>query len=249
MSKTTSETSAATAPKFPSTRHASAFLRAPLPQALLEKVPVKARREHEQLLARVDAAAREYRRLRAELADAPTRDRKAESAAALAGEPMPEPSEDRLRAEIEQAQRVRRALDDALAASANGLLAAAAANAGGVADSLEAQLAERADDVRARLADARESVAELAELYAAAGWTRWLAEADEQATVHPFQAGPSSAFTATLGELTTVGAAFDADVANAEERRRLARDEREEQRRVNAQWARERQAAKEARTR
>jgi hypothetical protein len=240
MSETTSETSAATAPKFPSTRHASTFLRAPLPPELAATLPAKQRKEHEQLLARVDAAAREYGRLRAELADAPTRDRKAEAAAALASEPMPEPSEHRLRAEIEQAQRIRRALDDALAASANGLLAAAAANAGGVADELEAQLAELADDVRARLADLREGVAELGELYGAAGWTRALAEADEQATVHPFQAGRSPAFTATLGELTTVAAAFAEDVGNAEERRRLARDEREERRRLNAQWERER---------
>jgi hypothetical protein len=50
---------------------------------------------------------------------------------------------------------------------------------------------------------------------------------------------------ATLGELTTVGAAFEEDVANAEERRRLARDEREHRRQVNEQWERERRQAAE----
>jgi hypothetical protein len=247
MTETTSESGAATAPRFPHTRHASTFLRAPLPPELAATLPAKQRKDHAALVARVEQAEREIVRLRAELADAPTRDRKAESAAALAGEPMPEPSERRLRGQIEEAQRVRRALDDALAASANGLLAAAEANAGGVADELERQLAERADDVRARLANLREGVAKLGELYSAAAWTRGLAEADARATVHAFQSGRSPDFTATLGELTTVAAAFAEDVGRAEERRRLARDEREEQRRLNAQWARERQAASEAR--
>jgi hypothetical protein len=239
------ETSTTTGPKFPPTRHASTFLRAPLPPELAATLPAKQRKEHEQLLARVDEASREYARLRAELADAPTRDRKAESAAASAGEPLPESSEHRLRGEIEQGRRFRRALDDALAASANGLLAAAAANAGAVADTLEAQLAERVDAVRARLGDLREAVAELGEAFASAGWTRALAEAGEQATVHPFQAGRSPAFTATLGELTTVAAAFAEDVGNAEERRRLAADERAQQRQLNAQWERERVSAAE----
>jgi hypothetical protein len=238
----------ASGPRFTHTRHASAFLRAPLPPALLEKVPAKTRREHDALLARVEAASREYGRLRAELADAPRHDREAESAAAREGRELPSPSESRLRGEIEQAQRVRRALDDALAASANALLAAAATHAEQVADELEAQLADGAADVRARLADLREGVAELGELFIAAAWTRSLAEAGEETTtVHAFQSGRSSAFTATLGELTTVAAAFDEDVANAEERRRLARDERAQQRQVAEQWERERASAAERR--
>jgi hypothetical protein len=243
---TTSETkTTGSGPRFPHTRHASTFLRAPLPPVLLEKVPAAQRKAHDELVARVDAASREYGRLRAELADAPKRDREAESAAARAGEPMPEPTEQRLRGEIEQAQRVRRALDDALNDSANALLAAAATNAEKVAGELEAQLADGAADVRARLADLRQGVAELAELYSAAGWTRWLAEAGEEATMSPFQHGNSRAMQNTLGELQTVGQAITEDVSNAEERRRIAADEREHRRQVEAQWDRERKQAAE----
>jgi hypothetical protein len=242
MSETTSETSTATAPRFPYTRHASTLLRTPLPEALLEKVPAKQRREHEQLRARQEAQQREHGRLRRELAEAPARDRAAAAQAARAGEELPEPSEHRLRAEIEQAQRDRQALEDALADSANGLLAAAVPAAGGVADELEAQLAGHTDDVRARLADLDDSLTVLAELTVAAMWVRSLAGTSE-ATIHPYQTGRGRAFTATAGELKTVAAAFAEDVASAEERRRLAADERVHRQQLGEQWQRERRAS------
>lgn len=97
--------------------------------------------------------------------------------------------------------------------------------------------------MRARLADVRDGIAELAELYAAAGWTRALAESGEDARVSPFSSGRSTAFAATLGEVSTAEQALEHDLFAAEERRRLARDQREHQRQLDAQWAGERARA------
>jgi hypothetical protein len=244
MTETTSETSAAGGPRFTHISSPGALLREPLPPELVATLTAKQRKEHEQIVARVEEAGREYARLRSALADAPKRDRQAATAAALEGDELPESSEPKLRAQIEDAKRVRAALDDALRTSADRLLAAAAAAAGGVADELEAQLGERADDVRARLADLRDGLNELGELYVDATWTRALAELGERTTISPYQAGRSPAFRATLGELTTIEQALEHDVAAAEGRRREARNWREEQRRLNAQWERERREAR-----
>jgi hypothetical protein len=240
-----------TTPSGPRFTHISSpahLLARPLPDELMAKVPAAERKRHEELVGRVEQASRESSRLRAELADAPRRDREAASNAALAGEEeLPERSEAKLRAQIEQAGQVRAALDDALRRSANRLLAAAAANAEGVAGELEQRLADGAADVRARLADLREAVGELAELYGSAAWVRWLA-AEGEGTIRPFTAGNSKAMQNVLGELRTVEAALTDDLASAEERLRVARVEREEQRRLGEQWARERQAAQESKT-
>jgi hypothetical protein len=237
----------ASGPRFTHISSPAHLLARPLPEELAAKMPAKVRREHEELVGRVEEAARDYGRLRAELGEAPKRDREAAAKAALAGEPMPEPSEPKLRAPLEQAHGVRRALDDALRTSADRLLAAAARHAEQVAGELEQRLGDGAADVLARLADLRQAVSGLGELYAAAGWVRSLAEAGEGATMSPYTAGNSRAMRNVLGELRIVEAAFTEDVTNAEERRRLARDEREEQRRLGEQWARERASAAERR--
>lgn len=232
--------------RFPHISSPSHLLARPLPEALLATLPAKVRREHEQLVGRVEEAGREFARLRALLDGATARDREAASKAALDGQELPEPEEPKLRAQLEEAQRVRAALDAALRTSADSLLAAAAANAEKVAAELEQQLGSRAEDVRARLADVHEAVAELAEAYAAAGWVRALAEPDERETMTPYQAGRSPVFAATRGELRTAERALDHDLGAAEERRRLAHAQREEERRREAQWSRERaQAASE----
>jgi hypothetical protein len=214
-----------------------ALLRQPLPEELAATLPAKARRDHEKLAGRADQAAREIARLRAELDGATARDREAASKAALAGEELPEPSEPKLRAQMEEAVRVRAALDSALRTSADRILQAAAANAAEVAAGLERQLGDRAADVRARLADLREGIAELAEAYSTAGWTRALADMGDEGTMSPFQAGRSAAFTATAGEVRNAEAALEHELGAAEERRRLARDQREHQRQLDAQWA------------
>jgi hypothetical protein len=226
--------------RFPHISSPGALLRAPLPEALTATLPAKLRREHEKLAGRADEAAREIARRRAELDGATARDRTAASKAALEGAELPEPSEPKLRAQMEEAMRVRAALDSALRTSADRLLAAAAGNAAEVAAGLEQQLADRAADVRARLADTRDGVAELAELYAVAGWTRTLAEIGDDARISPFQAGRSAAFTATQGEIRTAEQALEHDLASTEERWRLARDQREHQRQLDAQWVGER---------
>jgi hypothetical protein len=228
-------------PRFVHISSPGALLRQPLPQELWATLPAKQRKDHEALVARVEEAGRESSRLRQKLDQAAGRDRAAASKAALAGQELPESSEPKLRAQIEEAQRVGVALADALRTSADRLLAAAAANADEVAGGLERQLADRAADVRARLADLREGIAELAELYTAAGWTRFLAEADEQARLSPYPARRSAMFTATLGEITTAERALEHELAAAEERRRQARDQREHQRQLDAQWAAERE--------
>jgi hypothetical protein len=207
-------------------------------------LPAAERKRHTELVARSEQASREYSRLRRELAEAPKLDRQSRAKAASAGEPMPEPSEARLRSELEQANQLRTALDDGLRESADRLLAAAFVNAEQVVGELEQRLADGAADVRARLADLREAVAELAELYGSAAWVRWLA-AEGEGTIRAFTAGNSKAMQNVLGELRTVEAALDSDLAAAEARRRQVADEREHRRQVNEQWARERASAAE----
>jgi hypothetical protein len=230
-----------TAPKFPHISSPGHVLARPLPQALTEKLPPAQRKEHERLVGRVEEAGREIARLRREIDQAPARDRSAATEAALAGEELPERSEPKLRAQMEEAFRVKAALDSALRTSANRLLAAAAVCADEVAGGLERQLADGAADMRARLADLRDGIRELAELYSAAGWTRALADADEQATtMRPYQAGRSAVFSATLSEIRTAEQALEHDLGAAEERRRQARGQRDHQRQVEEQWAGER---------
>jgi hypothetical protein len=225
--------------RFPHISSPGHALARPLPEELASKVP-KARREHEELVGRVEQASREYARLRAELADAPTRDRQARTNAALAGEELPGPTEPKLRAELEQAKGIRVGLDDALRRSADRLLAAAVDNAATVAGELEQRLGDGAAEVRARLADLREAVVELGEAYSSAAWTRALAEMGEEGTISPFTAGRSTVMQSVAGELRTVEQAFDHDLANAEERRRQVADEREHRRLAEEQWQRER---------
>jgi hypothetical protein len=233
-----------TAPRFQHVR-TSAVMRSPLPAELAAKVPGKLRRDHEALVGRVDESSREFAALRTAIAEAPGRDHEAAAQAALEGAELPEPSEPKLRALLEEAERVHAALESALRTSADRLLAAAAAHADEVAGELERQLGDRVADVRARLADLQQAVAELDRLYASAAWVRWLAEADEGARVSPFRAGGSAAFTATTGELTTAEQAFTHDVDRIEERKRAAADERVRLRQVNEQWQRERAGAAE----
>jgi hypothetical protein len=237
------ETTETTAPQFAYVRTPipSDLLREPLPPELWETLPAAKRKAHEKLVAEVEQAGRESARLRAELDGAAAADRKALAEAVRAGGERPEPSDARIRRELEQAELLDGASQDALAASADDLLPLAVAKAGALADELERQLGDRTADVRAALADLQRAVGELDQLYATAAWVRWLAEAGEGARVGPFRAGRGSTFFgATNGELTTTLAAFADDVGRIEKHRRAAADERRHRRKVDAQWARER---------
>jgi hypothetical protein len=215
----------------------------PLPPRLEETLTAKQRKEHATLVERVEEAARQIAALREAIDQAPAADRQAGREAALRGEDVPPPSEPKLRAELEEAQRVREALESALRQSADRLLQTAASKAEEVAAELESELAEATEAIRARIADLDEGLAELGELYGQAAWTRALTHASGQ-TVSPF--GRSSAFAETRQKVTVASQALDYELQTIEERRRDAEAQRAEQAKLDAEWTaeRERLAAK-----
>lgn len=227
----TSETSEA--PRFTRSRGAT-LLKAPLPERLAATLPARERKQHGRLVERCELAGREVARLKNAIAEAPERDRRATSDAALAGEELPESSEPGLRGEMEQALRTRSALEDALRRSADLLLASAAGKAEEVAAELDRELDGLAADVRARLADLGEALGELGSLTAQAGWTRGLVHATGQ--VSAFHAGHTGLFRDTLGDVSRVREAFEHELGQIEQRKRDADEER-------AQMAAWRQAA------
>ena len=210
----------------------------PLPSRLEGNLTAKQRKEHAALAERVEVAGREIARLRREIDGAAAADHAAARDAALRGEELPPPSEERLRREFEEAQRVREALDAALRASADALLQAAAPKAGEVAAELEQEQDALVEDVRARLVDVGEALRELADLTAQAAWARGIAGASGQ-TVSPFR--PSASFGETLQKLVVVGQAFDFELGNLAERRRAAELQRVDQAGSRADTAAERE--------
>jgi hypothetical protein len=229
MSKTTETTEAQFA--YVRTPIPSELLRQPLPPELWETLPTAQRKAHEKLVGRVEEAGREFARLRAELDGAAVADRKALAEAVRAGGERPEPSDARIRAELKQAELLLGASQDALGDSANDLLALAVAKAPELADELEQQLGDRVAAVRAALGDLPRELEELDELFGRTAWVRWLAEAGENARVSPFRPGRGARFFSdTTNELSRAQQAFAYDLGRIEERRRAAREQREEQR-------------------
>jgi hypothetical protein len=230
---TETPTTTTTAPRFTRITRSAVLLGAPLPERLARTLPAKQRKDHAQLLERVEQASREIARLKNAIDKAPAADRAAASDAALRGEDLPESSEPRLRSELEQMVRAREALEDALRRSADLLLQGAAPKAEEVAGELERELGGLAEDVRARLADLTASIGELADLSAQAGWTRGLIHASGQ-SMSPFQGGRSPLFSSAVGEIGRVSEAFEFELGKVAERRREAAARYEEQARVRA---------------
>jgi hypothetical protein len=113
------------------------LLATPLPERLWTQLPAKLRREHEQLAARVEQSGQEIAKLKRAVDEAPARDREATTEAALEGRELPVPTEPKLRAELDEALRIREALEAALRQSADRLLAGAEPSAEKLAGELE----------------------------------------------------------------------------------------------------------------
>jgi hypothetical protein len=208
-------------PRFAPTRAPAAMLRRPLPGRLEAAVSAKLVRDHAKLLERVDEAGRAYAELRSRVEATPGADRQARAQAALAGEAeLPPPSQPGLRAELAEAEEVALALQDAVAASADRLLAAAWRKAPAAADELDREAREGVEAVRARLADLRDALAALSTVTAEAAWARWLAGAGGQ-RARPFGGG-RGLFAETEGALTMAGQAFGFELDRIEGRRREA---------------------------
>jgi hypothetical protein len=158
------------------------------------------------LAERLEQSAREIARLWKEIDGATAADRVAGQEAALRGEDVPPASEPGLRAELEEANRVREALEAGLRRSADRLLEAVQPKAGELAAELEQELGSETEAIRARMVDLRDGLAELGQLYAQAMWTRALVDASGS-TVSAFRAGRGE-FTETDGALSTVEQAF-----------------------------------------
>jgi hypothetical protein len=209
----------------------------PLPSRLEATLTAKQRKEHETLVERVEGAARQIAALREAIDQAPGADRQAGREAALRGEDVPPPSEPKLRAELEEAQRQRQALEAALRQSADGLLQAAAPKAEEVAAELERELGAATEAIRARLADLGDGLAELGELFGQAAWTRALTHATGS-SVGPFGRSTRE-FSETRGKLSVVTQALDFELRGIEERRRDAEAERAQRAKLDVEWAAE----------
>ncbi|MGH3077238.1 MAG: hypothetical protein ACRDPZ_03550 [Gaiellaceae bacterium] len=245
--RTTDETEAAPPRFIRVSSGVGTHLRDPIPDALAERLPAKLIADHKKLAGRIDEQAREVARLRQAIRDAPAADREAGKQAALAGKPVPQSSEPRLRAELAEAERVQGALNAAIVESGDRLLKAAQPEATALADTFDRELHDGTEAVRARILDLADALRELSGLHAEAAWIRWLAGATGE-TVRPFQAG-SSAFKETLGHLTTVGEAFTFELNRVAEHRTEFERRAREQADQNAEFDAERErqeAAKEA---
>jgi hypothetical protein len=130
----------------------------------------KARQRHAKLAKAATDLAAERRRLAEAVAQAPARDAEAMSAAMLADKPAPEPSERRLRDELEQATRLEAAAGEALRRSAVDLLNDAAPLLADVDTVLTARAVEDVDAIRGEIDALREHVTTLGRTFAEAGW-------------------------------------------------------------------------------
>lgn len=220
MTETPTTTSPAKPPRFVQfSRPGAAMLGHPFPARLEDVAPAKQRKDHAALADRVEQASRQIAQLRQAIDRAPADDRKAAAQAALRGDDVPARSEPRLRAELDEATRVKAALEDALRQSADQLLAAVAPKAGEVAAQIERELDEGIEAVRARIADLRAALAELGDLTAQAAWARSVVHAQGQ-TVSPYR--KTAGFADTAGKVLLVEQALDYELGNLAERRRSA---------------------------
>jgi hypothetical protein len=227
---------------------------APLPPQLERRVPQKLRRRHAQLVERIAEAGRQTAALRGQIDAAPRADRAKAARAALEGSEAPEPTLPALRDELERTVEARRALEDALAASADAQLREIAPAAGEAAAELEREFAEQVDQVRGGVAALREQVFALADLQAGLLWAHGLARtvAGGQGTVHPWRRGRGESFRLTSGELNELASALEQEAAAAADRPRQAEREAAQRAQAQAGWEREvadREAAKEKRRR
>jgi hypothetical protein len=153
-----------------SARSTTSRLRDPLPGSVLDALDAKARQRHAKLAKAATDLGAERQRLAEAVAKAPHADAEATSAAMLAGKPAPEPTEGRLRDELEQATKLEAAAGDALRKSATALLNAAAPLLADVDAKLATRAVEDADAIRAGIEDLRRQVLALGALHNEQGW-------------------------------------------------------------------------------
>jgi hypothetical protein len=237
MTETTTDTTRA--PKFVQIARSATMLADPLPAELAASLPAATRKQHRELAERAEQTHGEIRRLKAAIADAPAADKQATTQAALEGRELPPPSESRLRGELNEAERIRDALETALRTSADRLLEQALPKAEQVAGKLERRLGEQTEQVRAQLAALGESLVDLGETAAQTAWTRAYIGRDDR--VSPFRAGGSALVQETLGRLRLLGEALEAELDAFHDRQRHAESVREEQRQWREDVARERE--------
>jgi hypothetical protein len=199
-----------------SARNATSRLRDPLPPAVLDALPAKARRDHRSLAERAQKVATERRRLAGEVAAAPARDADATAEAMRAGKEPPTPTEATLRDELAEAERLEVAAGEALRRSAVDLLNDAAPLLGDVDAALAARAVEDVEAIAGEIDRLREHVTTLGRTFAEAGWIATAVYAGGRGV--PAYVEQTSGVGRTLRALSTLAETFGEEVRERDER-------------------------------
>jgi hypothetical protein len=199
-----------------SARSTTSRLRDPVPPAVLDALDAKARQRHAKLAKAAQDLGAERRRLAEAVAKAPHADAEAASAAMLAGKPAPEPTEGKLRDELEQAAKLEAAAGDALRKSATALLNDAAPLLADVDAKLAAQAVEDADAIRDELDRLRDNVTALGRVFAEQAWIANALHTGGRGV--PAFVATSSGVGRTLRALATVAEVFAEEMRERSER-------------------------------
>jgi hypothetical protein len=211
-----------------SARSTTSRLRDPLPGSVLDALDAKARQRHAKLAKAATDLGVERRRLAEAVAKAPHADAEAASAAMLAGKPPPEPTESRLRDELEQATKLEAAAGDALRKSATALLNDAAPLLADADAKLAARAVEDVDAIHAELDRLRDHVTGPGRTFAEAGWIASALHAGGRGV--PAYVEQASGVGRTLRALSTLAETFGEEIRQRDERVASATTWREHER-------------------